>query len=257
MTAKLMTAEQQSHSPQQRTVLIALGALLGLGLMNFTGAGSGLARAAVAFASYESDMGRFPLRNSRYDATGGTTYAGTVQTEIVSMSLTGPLDPTATVLLPAPGTAAQVDSFFDVFTELRVGGGDFSVDSFFDITYRITNGGGSAGNTGTWDTEIVSMDLTAASPVGTIAMRLDPTRSSGGQHSITELADGTFMVDSFFDVFTELSIDGGPFVRAAGPVRFDLTAVVPEPASVVLALFGALGVAALARRRRCGTRSRS
>lgn len=253
-----MTAKQQSHSPQQRTVLIALSALLGLGLMNFTGAGSGLARAAVAFASYESDMGRFPMRNSRYDATGGTTYAGAVQTEMVSMSLTGPLDPTGTVLLPAPGTVEPVDSFFDVFTELRVGGGDFSVDSFFDITYRISNnGGGGGGNTGIWDTEIVSMDLKAASPVGPIAMRLDPTQPSQGQHSITELADGTFVVDSFFDVFTELSVDGGPFVAAAGPVRFDLTAVVPEPASVVLALFGALGVAALARRRRCGTRGRS
>jgi hypothetical protein len=51
-----------------------------------------------------------------------------------------------------------------------------------------------------------------------------------------------FRVDSFFDVWTELSIDGGPFVP--GPVHHTTLTGVPEPGTVMLAGFGVLALLA-------------
>jgi hypothetical protein len=40
-------------------------------------------------------------------------------------------------------------------------------------------------------------------------IRESPTLASTGQTTITDLGGGQFRIDSFFDVFTELSLDGG------------------------------------------------
>ena len=62
--------------------------------------------------------------------------------------------------------------------------------------------------------------------------------------TVDEVPDGQFRVDSFFDVFAELSIDGGPFVP--GPVR--QADLVPEPRTFIPALMG-LACAAVSFRR--------
>lgn len=60
-----------------------------------------------------------------------------------------------------------------------------------------------------FDTEILSLTLTGGTlPPGAV-VRESPTRPSLGQTSIRDLGGGEFQVDSFFDVFTELSLDGG------------------------------------------------
>lgn len=82
--------------------------------------------------------------------------------------------------------------------------------------------------------------------------KLNPAMASTGQTTIQELPGSEFRVSSFFDVFAELSIDGGPFVP--GPVRrADLTGAIPEPASLTLGLLGR-GAAILFNqlRRDCG-----
>ncbi len=99
-------------------------------------------------------------------------------------------------------------------------------DSFFDITYRIqrsTDGGSTftpvSGVTSggmhfmttsppypqVIETELLSLDLTGGSP---FMIRESPSRPSVGQTAITPDAGG-YRIDSFFDVFTELSVDGG------------------------------------------------
>jgi hypothetical protein len=57
---------------------------------------------------------------------------------------------------------------------------------------------------------------------------------------------GNFKITSFFDVFAELSIDGGPFVP--GPPR--PLNLAPEPASLTLTIGGFLVAAGLALKRR-------
>ena len=53
---------------------------------------------------------------------------------------------------------------------------------------------------------MLQLDLTLG---GGTLIRESPTRQSLGQTQITDLGGGQFRIDSFFDVFTELSVDGG------------------------------------------------
>lgn len=103
--------------------------------------------------------------------------------------------------------------------------------------------------TGSFDTEMLSMDLSGNSPFGPMMIRESPTLASLGHTTVTDLGGGggggPYQIDSFFDIFTELSIDGGQtWIHSNGPARVDL---VPLPEPIGLAL---LGIAGLALRRR-------
>ena len=93
--------------------------------------------------------------------------------------------------------------------------------------------------TGSFQTELLSMSLAGITklPNGddlTIMLRESLTQQSQGQVTITDLNDGRFQIDSFFDVFTELSIDGGQsYIPSTGS-----TNVVAFPAPELVALQG-------------------
>lgn len=60
-----------------------------------------------------------------------------------------------------------------------------------------------------FDTEMLQLDLSGiVQPVATL-VRESPTLASLGQTTIETLGGGNFKIDSFFDVFFEMSIDGG------------------------------------------------
>jgi hypothetical protein len=86
-----------------------------------------------------------------------------------------------------------------------------------------------------------------------IQIRESPTLPSSGQTSVTAGGDGLFRISSFFDVFTELSIDGG-ITWTPGSNSMHLEGgpaiVTPEPSSCVLWLFGLIAVSYVGRRRR-------
>lgn len=93
-------------------------------------------------------------------------------------------------------------------------------------------------------------------------LRLDLTRPSTGNTTITPLDGGLFRIDSFFDVFTELSINGGVGQPCIECGRMVLVGVTPEPSAVGLLGVGLPLLAVFTRRRRnvgvhavpCGTR---
>jgi hypothetical protein len=60
-----------------------------------------------------------------------------------------------------------------------------------------------------FETEMLQLDISGGTLPSGWMIRESPTRSSNGRTSIESLADGTFKIKSFFNVFTELSIDGG------------------------------------------------
>ena len=194
---------------------------------------------------------KFPVPNGVYELVDGTTYQS-IDIELIAMSLrsTGPGHD-----LPPAGQTFQVDSFFDIFVEIRVGGSTgetFQVDSFFDVFFEVT---ADAAGSKSFETEMLSMDLRGTGPNGpdTLIMRLDSARPSQGLHLVTDLGNGTFNVDSFFDIFTEISIDGGSnFFQATDSAPVSLNSVIPEPASFVV-LTPILGLLVL-RRRRSGTK---
>ncbi len=108
---------------------------------------------------------------------------------------------------------------------------------------------GKVGKTvGTFQAEVLSLDAEAFAVPGTL-LRESPTLASTGMVTVTDLGGGTWNIDSFFDVFTDLSPDGGATWLpdlAAGTTGHRLT-LLPEPATLSLLVLGGL---ALLRRRR-------
>jgi len=104
-------------------------------------------------------------------------------------------------------------------------------------------------------TEIVAMELKGSNPsLGEVHLRVNPNVPSLGQ--ITEQVNNTpgmldlppftpvGVADSFFDVFFELSVDGGPFHPATDSVHLEFS-IIPEPATLSLLSIGALSVLCL------------
>ena len=107
--------------------------------------------------------------------------------------------------------------------------------------------------TGTFPSTITEFDFTGSlTLMGTthtlhgILAPSPPNPASTGTTTVTQVGD-FFEVSSFFDVFTELSIDGGPFGQ---PVEHVVTLVAPEPSPILLLLTGLAGVTLASRLRR-------
>ena len=119
-------------------------------------------------------------------------------------------DPSACAPLPPQG-GSQIDSFFDIV-----------------IIIELTTNGGTNWTPYTlpprpstvrirppvlvppelrFDTEMLQLDLSGGGMP--VMIRESPTLPSTGRISQQDLGGGLYHLDSFFDVFTELSLDGG------------------------------------------------
>jgi hypothetical protein len=166
---------------------------------------------------------------------GNTHYEMTIPSgSVVSLAMNP--SPGQQTIAKLPSGDFAVDSFFDVFTELEfeLPPGPFVVDSFFDITYQIDLGGGrfhvdsffdvfvevkltpppAAG--GTIQTEMVALNLAGQADNKPVNYGTLPAL---GTTTIIDQGGEDFSVDSFFDVFTEITIDTGPLTPGAGPMQ--------------------------------------
>jgi hypothetical protein len=185
------------------------------------------------------------------------TYSGNDLTIVLEAPQHRPFkEPRSQVERIDDGAGNEIEYFMSSLT----GMGTVTIPSMgiHDMTVPFTAQGpvqtivfGKIGNTtGTFPTEMLSMNLVGSSPLGTFFIRESPTNASTGVTTITDIGGGMFHIDSFFDVFTELSVDGGAnWIPATGPTRVHL---VPEPGTLSLLGIGsaALLLAAFRRRRR-------
>src|ERR1043166_4900551 len=81
---------------------------------------------------------------------------------------------------------------------------------------------------------MLSLSLSGGTLPGGVMVRESPTRASLGRTSVRSDASG-YQIGSFFDIFTELSHDGGaPWPpSAAGPGRMGVTPPPTNPAAAI------------------------
>jgi hypothetical protein len=158
-----------------------------------------------------------------------------------------------------PGTAAdEYEEFGSTLTGMvdvlqngiSITGGPQSISASGPVGSSSWLVGGKIGNvTGTFNTEMLALNLSGVSPLGPFMIRESPTRASLGQTSITDIGGGLYQIDSFFDVFTELSIDGGATWMPSTTGSGHLALPVPEPAGVTLLVVGLASMMRSHRRR--------
>lgn len=112
-----------------------------------------------------------------------------------------------------------------------------------DITYFSKT---TLSEQGTFNAQITSLDLsgsfTGLTGPHTADAMLNPSNASTGQTMVQEISGHptTWRISSFFDVFAELSVDGGPFVP--GPERTGDLGAAPEPSYYVPIGVGLLAI---------------
>jgi hypothetical protein len=170
-------------------------------------------------------------------------------------SLTVPVVASGTVMLrnlvladrpvctPVPASGSfMISSFFDVFVELSTDGGATWVPKaapgapgLTKMTPTTPPGANPQG----FDTEMLSLDISGGTLPAGMKVRESPTRASVGHTDDTSLGGGLFRIDSFFDVFVELSLDNGlTWVPALQPTRLLLGT--GNPTAVRVSTWGAV-----------------
>jgi hypothetical protein len=207
------------------------------------GAGLVLGASTVASASFFDVFGELPAPQYQEREEEVIVYPQGVMarnTQFLNVSGREPMT--------ADGTDDDCDSFFDVFTEVSLDGGmtwlPMTSQGHALWTFAVYP---AVGGVETIEAEMVSLNITGGGLPPDVMIRESPTRASGGGGSRTVLGGGGgYQIDSFFDVFTELSVDGGmSWYEGNIPLHMDGT---PEPATLSLLALG--GLAALLRRRR-------
>lgn len=72
-----------------------------------------------------------------------------------------------------------------------------------------------------FDTEMLQLDLSGGTLPSSVMLRESPSKASLGRTSIRAIPTGGFEVSSFFDIFTELSVDGGSTWSSQSPVTLE------------------------------------
>ena len=129
----------------------------------------------------------------------------------------------------------ELETFDSVWESLfYLGGSSHPLETLTGPVQTLTTGR-LLSTTGVFPTEMVSMSLSGDVGGIPVMLRESPTLASTGITEIVDLGGGLYHIDSFFDVFTELSVDGGEsWVAAETPIRLvlqDEGAIAVESAS--------------------------
>ena len=97
------------------------------------------------------------------------------------------------------------------------------------VTVSVDFAGIEPGPKRVFNTEMLQLDIAGGTlPPGTM-IRESPTLASTGKTTVRDIGGGMFAIDSFFDIFTELSLDGGQtwFPTESGAGHMELLPSLP------------------------------
>jgi hypothetical protein len=140
-------------------------------------------------------------------------------------------------LPPPPPQGSNTHSFGSVL-DLKLsldGGQNYQFLRLSNVPVAITASSTGSGSNGMYETEMTGLSVSGTNGLpGGVRIRESPSKASRGATQIDPQADGTYRIGSFFDVFTEVSLDNGQswLQPTNGPVRMQLTQLAGEvPAS--------------------------
>jgi hypothetical protein len=163
-----------------------------------------------------------PQPNSQYTASFHQLYAAGL------IDLRDPIHFDFTSCNPPPPPGPPTNHSFGSSVRAKIsndGGATYqNHQAPAQCTVRMTNAG-TVGGTMIFDTEMLQLDISGGTLPPNVKIRESPTLASTGRTTMRPGAGG-FYIDSFFDVFTELSLDGGqtwmPSDNGAGHVVMDI-----------------------------------
>lgn len=160
------------------------------------------ARAQACMTSFGPCV--FPPGSCAYvEASGPVSYAGGHSFSMVAFE--GSVD---CAPIPADGVAdVQVIHTFLVARWTPSGGPTTLVGGPAVLTMRVV--GGSPSEPRPFTMELLAMDLSGVNFPPGVGVRESPTQASPGLGVADEDGPGNYVIVSFFDVFTELTLDGG------------------------------------------------
>jgi len=219
---------------------------------------SALSASAIAQPTFTSHDERLPNPDRPYVMTSGTVVYETPSLYDLRLRATNPMQ----LDYPDPTLGGYAfDSTFDVAFD--------AVMSFGLEPPHPVSGHGTAHARGfapggmepvfVFETELVALNLVGTSPVpGGFMLRESPTQLSSGVTRVEGACYGPcpavereVHVSSYFDVYTELSLDGGTSWQPTRDNEVIHVVQTPEPGGAWLVLCGAAGsVFALSRKRR-------
>jgi hypothetical protein len=215
------------------------------------------ARSAAAEPTFISGDPRLPNPDRPYVKTSGTVVYDSPAMARFEFWATDP----SQLDVPSPVTGGySFDSTFDVAFKAEM---SFGTEPFHPVSGAGTARARGFAPGGTepvfvFDTELLTLDLVGTSPVrGGFMLRESPTLDSTGVTRVEGACYGVvcpavvlpMRISSFFDVFTEISTNGGVSWTPARNNEAMHVVQLPEPASGSLVMF-ALGAYWTAFRRR-------
>lgn len=177
-----------------------------------------IASVNVMYATIVSPSNLVPTPNSQYVSTGQATFVNGGNTYVLDAPCHGDFTGAPTPL-PSPGQTQFYNFGSTLKGTLHINGGpSMMINASGPVMARAT----SNGTTGTYQTEMLAMNLSGGNLPAGVMIRESPTLQSTGQHSVSPNG-ANYTIDSFFDVFIELSTDGGQtWSPASNPFHLEI-----------------------------------